>query len=83
MRVRILWSCLALLMCWLGTATAAERAARPNIVLIFTDDQGYGDIGCFGATDIKTPQIDRLAREGMRFTDFMSVRRSAQHRVPH
>ncbi len=68
--MRILWTCLALLMSCLGTVTAAERVAQPNIVLIFTDDQGYGDVGCFGATDIKTPQIDRLAREGMRFTDF-------------
>lgn len=68
--MRILWTCLSLLMSCLGTVTAAERVAQPNIVLIFTDDQGYGDVGCFGATDIKTPQIDRLAREGMRFTDF-------------
>ncbi len=55
----------------LSAATlAAERPGRPNIVLFFTDDQGYGDVGCFGATDIKTPQLDRLAREGTRFTSF-------------
>jgi arylsulfatase len=42
----------------------------PNIVLIFIDDQGYADLGCFGAKDFKTPNIDRLATEGMRFTDF-------------
>ena len=41
---------------------------RPNIVLIFADDLGYGDVGCFGAKDIKTPNIDRLAAEGTRFT---------------
>lgn len=50
--------------------TVAVKADRPNIVLIFTDDQGYGDVGCFGATDVKTPNIDRLAKEGRRFTDF-------------
>lgn len=45
----------------------------PNIVYIFTDDLGYGDIGCFGATDIKTPNIDRMANEGIKFTDFYSA----------
>ncbi len=43
---------------------------RPNVVLIFADDQGYGDLGCFGAEDIATPNVDRLAREGTRFTSF-------------
>ncbi len=42
----------------------------PNFVLIFTDDQGYADVSCFGAKCFKTPNIDRMAREGMRFTDF-------------
>ncbi len=53
-------------------AGAAEPAARkPNIVLIFTDDQGYGDLGCFGSTTIRTPNIDRLAQEGRKLTSFM------------
>jgi arylsulfatase A len=43
---------------------------RPNVVIIFTDDQGYGDVGCFGATGFETPNLDRLAAEGVRFTDF-------------
>ena len=42
----------------------------PNIVVIFTDDQGYQDLGCFGAPDIETPHLDQLAREGARFTQF-------------
>jgi arylsulfatase A-like enzyme len=45
----------------------------PNIVLIFVDDLGYGDLGCYGATKVKTPNIDRLAREGRRFTDAHSA----------
>lgn len=45
----------------------------PNIVFIFTDDLGYGDLGCFGATDIKTPNIDKIASSGIRFTDFYSA----------
>ncbi len=53
-----------------GTCRAATSPpARPNIVLINADDLGYGDVGCFGATKVKTPNIDRLAREGRRFTD--------------
>ena len=46
---------------------------KPNFVLIFTDDQGYGDLGCFGSTTIRTPHLDRLAREGRKFTSFVSA----------
>src|SRR5688572_12834742 len=44
--------------------------AKPNIVLIITDDVGYGDLGSYGAPDIKTPNIDSLAKAGTRFTQF-------------
>ena len=47
-----------------------ESDQRPNFIIVFADDQGYGDLGCFGATDFTTPRIDQMAREGMRFTDF-------------
>jgi arylsulfatase A-like enzyme len=47
---------------------AAERP--PNFIVIFVDDLGYGDLGCYGSPDIRTPQLDRMAAEGMRFTDF-------------
>jgi arylsulfatase A-like enzyme len=46
---------------------------KPNVVLIFADDVGYGDLGCYGATRLKTPNIDKLAREGKRFTDAHSA----------
>ena len=49
-----------------GVAAAADR---PNIVVIYADDLGYGDVGCYGATQVRTPNIDRLARGGLRFTD--------------
>ena len=49
---------------------APAIAQPPNIVLIFTDDQGYNDVGCFGSPDIRTPHLDRMAKEGTRFTDF-------------
>ena len=45
-------------------------APRPNVVIIFTDDQGYGDLGCYGLKTAKTPNLDRLAKEGARFTSF-------------
>jgi arylsulfatase A len=50
-----------------GTKLAPKR---PNVVVIFTDDQGYQDLGCYGSPDIKTPNIDTLAADGMKFTDF-------------
>ena len=50
--------------------TAAAERHQPNIVLILADDLGYGDIGCYGQRQIRTPNIDRLAAEGMRFTHF-------------
>ncbi|UCG86436.1 MAG: sulfatase-like hydrolase/transferase [Gemmatimonadota bacterium] len=54
-----------------GVTTGCGPAeAPPNIVIIFTDDQGYADVGVFGATQFTTPHLDRLASEGMRFTSF-------------
>lgn len=47
------------------------QANKPNFIIIFTDDQGYGDLSCFGSKTIKTPNIDRLASEGRKFTNFM------------
>lgn len=54
----------------LAIPTFAADPPRPNIVLILADDQGYGDLGCYGARDLATPNLDRLAREGTRFTSF-------------
>lgn len=53
-----------------GDKSKASVAVRPNIVIIFTDDQGYGDLSCFGSKTIRTPRIDQLANEGTRFTNF-------------
>jgi arylsulfatase A-like enzyme len=46
-----------------------DQQAAPNIIFVMADDLGYGDLGCYGATQIPTPNIDRLAEAGMRFTD--------------
>jgi arylsulfatase A len=53
--------------------TTAAPARRPNIVLIFADDLGYGELGCYGQTKIETPHMDRLAADGARFTQFYTA----------
>ena len=68
----------AALAAGLGTVSARVRAeepaaGRPNIVLILVDDQGYYDLGCYGATEVKTPRIDALAAGGIRFTDYYAA----------
>ena len=58
---------------WIAsTALSAASSPRPNIIFIFTDDQGVNDVGCYGS-EIPTPRIDRLAREGMRFSQFYAA----------
>ena len=58
-------------LCSFLSEVRAETSNRPpNVVIVFTDDQGWGDLSCYGSQEIPTPHIDRLAAEGMRFTDF-------------
>jgi arylsulfatase A-like enzyme len=66
-----LW--LVILLALVGTGAAPRQASLPNIVIIISDDVGYGDVGCYGATVVKTPNIDRLAARGVRFTDAHST----------
>ncbi len=54
---------------WLDVTHLASRRARPNIVVMYADDLGYGDLSCYGAQRVQTPNIDRLAKRGLRFTD--------------
>ena len=68
--MRILRWVSILLLAFISPAIAADRT--PNVVLIFVDDLGYGDLGCYGNDKIKTPHIDRLAAEGQRWTSFYS-----------
>ncbi len=58
---------LLLLICC--KSTFAQINSKPNVIIIYSDDVGYGDIGCYGATKIKTPNIDRIAKEGIKFTN--------------
>src|SRR5690606_36940185 len=54
----------------ISTVVAQEQRKKPNIVFILADDLGYGDLGAYGQTKIKTPNIDALAKSGIRFTNF-------------
>jgi len=71
---------LALLLAQLA-ALYAEGSSKPNIVLILADDLGYGDLACFGGKDIKTPNINSLARDGMKFTSFYVHQRCSPSRL--
>ena len=64
---RVVLPALFYLLFVMGATAVAEQL--PNIVVIFADDLGYGDVGCYGATKIATPNIDRLAGQGMKFTE--------------
>jgi arylsulfatase A len=54
------------------SSEASAKDGRPNVIIIYADDLGYGDLGCYGSPTIRTPNLDRMAAEGLRFTDFYS-----------
>src|SRR5436190_24288012 len=68
--MRAIYLVLVLLITTSHSSLLGADAQRPNVVLILADDQGYSDLGVYGAEGFSTPNIDRLAREGIRFTDF-------------
>lgn len=70
----VVLSCAVIIVsCSFPKLDAAEVAKRPNVILIFLDDLGWADLGCYGSTFHRSPQIDRLAKQGMRFTQAYSA----------
>jgi arylsulfatase A len=64
---------ISVTLCAFVPLCETSAADLPNFVIIFADDLGYGDLGCYGHPTIKTPHLDRMAREGMKFTQFYSA----------
>lgn len=62
-----------LLAAFQALASSVRDKSRPNFIFILVDDQGYYDLGCYGATEVKTPRIDAMAKEGTRFTDYYAA----------
>ena len=72
---------LVLCMVSVSFGEATEDETRPNVIVFLTDDQGYGDLGCFGSESLETPNIDRLCTQGMKFTDFYVHQRCSPTRL--
>ena len=74
--IRLFSSMLTLTICALASFAGTKASAAtdsPNVIVIFVDDQGYYDLGCYGATEVKTPRIDAMAKEGILFEDYYAA----------
>ena len=74
--IRLFFSMVTLTICALALFAGAKASAAtdsPNVLIIFVDDQGYYDLGCYGATEVKTPRIDAMAKEGILFEDYYAA----------
>ena len=70
---RLLAFGIIVLSAFLAARHTTAAQAKPNLIFILVDDQGYYDLGCYGATEVKTPRLDAMANEGTRFTDYYAA----------
>jgi len=70
MKLNLIFKTVAILLLFSSCNSIPSDDLLPNVVIVFIDDEGYGDVGCFGATEFETPNLDLMASEGMRFTNF-------------
>ncbi len=72
MKKTFFFTLLAAILLSCNTNQREKANTKPNVIIVFIDDEGYGDVGCYGATGFETPNIDKMASQGMRFTNFYS-----------
>src|SRR5436190_10559191 len=68
--LRFMIASICVALAFTSAANAQNKKRPPNVIIVYADDLGYGDLGCFGAKKIKTPNLDKMAKEGTRFTSF-------------
>lgn len=73
MKMKLIPGALGLIAAATPYQATSQAAEKPNVIIIYADDLGYGDVSCYGATSLKTPNIDRAAKEGLRFTNAHST----------
>jgi len=66
-----------LTVCWSFTTVVAAEPVKPNVIIL-ADDLGYGDLGCYGHPTIRTPNLDKMATDGMKFTSFYAATEDTQ-----
>jgi len=72
-RIKLIALIITVFLCCKTALIAQNKTSKPNIIIVFTDDQGYQDVGVFGSPLIKTPNLDKMAENGIKFTDFYSA----------
>ncbi|MCK7532057.1 MAG: sulfatase-like hydrolase/transferase [Marinilabiliales bacterium] len=77
MTSRLLIGLLIILLLTLGSSASGEKNPRPNVIIIYLDDMGYGDLSLTGSTGYHTPNIDMIAAEGIFFSHYLAPRPSA------
>ncbi|MCU0384520.1 MAG: sulfatase-like hydrolase/transferase, partial [Flavihumibacter sp.] len=73
MSIKVVKRILLTVFLFVEIGELAAQSTKPNVIVIYSDDQGYSDLNCYGAKDLYTPHIDKLAKRGVRFTEFYAA----------